>query len=68
MIFNLFIWILLVGAKFPASALREEEVQDYHETERLKMYKTLDAYLSICQGMGVIFLVNLIFKLNFAFY
>ncbi|KHN26961.1 U-box domain-containing protein 33-like isoform X2 [Glycine soja] len=45
--------IPLMGAKFPASALREEEVQDYHETERLKMYKTLDAYLSICQGMGV---------------
>ncbi|KAL3026705.1 hypothetical protein AAZX31_03G008200 [Glycine max] len=45
--------LALMGAKFPASALREEGVQDYHERERLKMHKTLDAYLFICQRMGV---------------
>jgi len=57
--------IFLVGAKFPASALREQEVQDYHERERQKIPKTMDAYLYICQKMGVIFLVNLVFKTFF---
>ncbi|KAK8464905.1 hypothetical protein PHAVU_010G099400 [Phaseolus vulgaris] len=45
--------IPLMGAKFPASALREQEVQDYHERERQNIQKTMDAYLYICQKMGV---------------
>ncbi|KAK7389946.1 hypothetical protein VNO78_25243 [Psophocarpus tetragonolobus] len=45
--------IPLMGAKFPASALNEQEVQAHHEKERLKMHNTLDAYLFICQRMGV---------------
>ncbi|CAJ1950147.1 unnamed protein product [Sphenostylis stenocarpa] len=45
--------IPLMGAKFRANALREEEVHDYHERERQKMHKTLEAYLLICQRMGV---------------
>ncbi|XP_027907221.1 U-box domain-containing protein 33-like isoform X2 [Vigna unguiculata] len=45
--------IPMMGAKFPASALREQEVQDYHERERQKIPKTMDAYLYICQKMGV---------------
>ncbi|TKY63926.1 U-box domain-containing protein 33 [Spatholobus suberectus] len=45
--------IPLMGAKFPASALKEQEVQAYREIEKQDMHKTLDAYLSICQRMGV---------------
>ncbi|RDX86290.1 U-box domain-containing protein 33, partial [Mucuna pruriens] len=45
--------IPLMGAKFPASALSEQEVQAHHERERLNMHKTMDAYLLICQRMGV---------------
>jgi len=66
--FNLvFLVILIVGAKFPASALREQEVQDYHEKERQKIQKTMDSYLYICQRMGVIFLDNLNFSKLFFF-
>ncbi|XP_057454645.1 U-box domain-containing protein 33-like isoform X2 [Lotus japonicus] len=42
-----------MGAKFPASALKEQEVEAYREVERQDMHKTLDAYLLICQRMGV---------------
>ncbi|XP_047155092.1 U-box domain-containing protein 33-like isoform X1 [Vigna umbellata] len=45
--------IPMMGAKFPASALREQEVQDYHERERQNIPKTMDPYLYICQRMGV---------------
>ncbi|KAJ1429592.1 Zinc finger, RING/FYVE/PHD-type [Sesbania bispinosa] len=45
--------IPLMGAKFPASALKEQEVGAYREIERQDMHKTLDAYLLICQKMGV---------------
>ncbi|KAK7274409.1 hypothetical protein RIF29_15495 [Crotalaria pallida] len=43
-----------LGAKFPASSLKEQEVQAYRELERQSMHeKTLDEYLRICRGMGV---------------
>ncbi|XP_020217130.1 U-box domain-containing protein 33 isoform X2 [Cajanus cajan] len=45
--------LTLMGAKFRASALEEQEVQAYHENQRQDMHKTMDAYLSICQRMGV---------------
>ncbi|KAE9595512.1 hypothetical protein Lal_00030468 [Lupinus albus] len=45
--------IPLMGAKFLASSLKEQEVQAYREIERQSMHKTLDEYLRICQRMGV---------------
>jgi len=48
-----------VGAKFPASSLKDQEVQAYREMERQNVHKTLDEYLRICQRMGVIFIVML---------
>ncbi|OIW21427.1 hypothetical protein TanjilG_03461 [Lupinus angustifolius] len=45
--------IPLMGAKFPASSLKEQEVQAYREIERQSMHKTLDEYLRTCQQMGV---------------
>jgi len=42
-----------VGGKFPASALKEEQVQAYWEEERQGMHRILDDYLRICQRMGV---------------
>jgi hypothetical protein len=49
-----------VGAKFPANALTEQEVKAYREIESQDMHKTLDAYLLICQRMGVIVVVIII--------
>ena len=46
-----------MGAKFPASALTEQEVKAYREIESQDMHKTLDVYLAICQRMGVIVIV-----------
>ncbi|KAG4925576.1 hypothetical protein JHK87_051116 [Glycine soja] len=43
----------VVGGKFPASALKEEQVQAYWEEERQGMHRILDDYLRICQRMGV---------------
>ncbi|XP_057754675.1 U-box domain-containing protein 33 isoform X2 [Arachis stenosperma] len=45
--------IPLMGAKFPASSLKEQEVRAYWDIERQTMHKTLDEYLRICQRMGV---------------
>ncbi|WJX82980.1 hypothetical protein P8452_65677 [Trifolium repens] len=45
--------IPLMGAKFPASSLKDQEVQAFREIERKNMHKTLDEYLRICQRMGV---------------
>ncbi|CAK8542381.1 unnamed protein product [Lathyrus sativus] len=45
--------IPLMGAKFPASSLKEQEVRAYREIERQNMHKTLDEYLRICHRMGV---------------
>ncbi|XP_057435649.1 U-box domain-containing protein 33-like isoform X2 [Lotus japonicus] len=45
--------IPLMGAKFPASSLKDQEVRAYREIERQNMHKTLDEYLRICQRMGV---------------
>ncbi|KAJ1379995.1 hypothetical protein SESBI_46414 [Sesbania bispinosa] len=44
--------IPLMGAKFPASSLKEQEVRAFREIERQNMHKTLDEYLRICQRMG----------------
>lgn len=54
MVFNLLIWLFIVGAKFPASSLKEQEVRAYREIERQSMHKTLDEYLLFCRRMGVI--------------
>jgi len=53
----LLIWLFTVGAKFPASALTEQEVKAYREIESEDMHKTLDIYLAICQKMGVFVVV-----------
>ncbi|WJX86961.1 hypothetical protein P8452_69201 [Trifolium repens] len=45
--------IPMMGAKFPANALTRQEVKAYREIESQDMHKTLDAYLLICQRMGV---------------
>ncbi|XP_028770412.1 U-box domain-containing protein 33 isoform X2 [Neltuma alba] len=45
--------IPLMGTKFPASALKDQEVEAYRETERQNMHKILNEYLLICQRMGV---------------
>ncbi|CAK8560813.1 unnamed protein product [Lathyrus sativus] len=45
--------IPMMGGKFPASALRKQEVEAYRKNERQDMHKTLDGYLLICQRMGV---------------
>ncbi|CAI8613163.1 unnamed protein product [Vicia faba] len=45
--------IPLMGAKFPASSLKEQEVRAYREIERQNMHKTLDEYVRICYRMGV---------------
>jgi len=42
-----------VGGKFPASTLKEEQVEAYWEEERQGMHGILDEYLCICQRMGV---------------
>ncbi|XP_061341300.1 U-box domain-containing protein 33-like isoform X2 [Gastrolobium bilobum] len=46
--------IPLLGAKFPVSALKEQEVLAYREIERQDMHKTLDDYVLTCQKMGVV--------------
>ncbi|KAG6786779.1 hypothetical protein POTOM_008395 [Populus tomentosa] len=45
--------IPLMGTKFRASALKEQEVRAYREVERQEMHKMLDEYLFICRKMGV---------------
>ncbi|KAM4105198.1 hypothetical protein ACJW30_06G214300 [Castanea mollissima] len=42
-----------MGARAPASKLKESIVREYRENERQKMQKTLDDYLLICRQMGV---------------
>uniref|UniRef100_A0A2P2JS06 RING-type E3 ubiquitin transferase n=3 Tax=Rhizophora mucronata TaxID=61149 RepID=A0A2P2JS06_RHIMU len=46
-------YIPCMGAKFPASTFKEEEVLAYQEIKRQEMRKSLDEYLGICQRMGV---------------
>ncbi|XP_048321186.2 U-box domain-containing protein 33 isoform X2 [Ziziphus jujuba] len=45
--------IPLMGTKFPASSLKEQEVKAYREIERQNMLKILDEYLVLCRRMGV---------------
>ncbi|KAK4849012.1 hypothetical protein QYF36_019742 [Acer negundo] len=45
--------IPVLGTKFPASSLKEQEVIAYRELERHDMQKVLDQYLAICRRMGV---------------
>lgn len=52
---------IVVGTKFRASALKEQEVRAYREVERQAMHKMLDEYLSICRKMGVNFLLCFFF-------
>ncbi|KAK4578223.1 hypothetical protein RGQ29_028383 [Quercus rubra] len=45
--------IPMMGAKFPASSMKERELRAYRELERQNMQKILDEYLLICRQMGV---------------
>ncbi|TKY65436.1 U-box domain-containing protein 33 [Spatholobus suberectus] len=45
--------IPLLGGKFPASKLKQEQVQTFWEDERQGMHRTLDEYLHICHRMGM---------------
>ncbi|ESQ39212.1 hypothetical protein EUTSA_v10001310mg [Eutrema salsugineum] len=45
--------IPLMGAKFPVSSVKEEEVRVFREKEREKVHMILDEYLRICQQRGV---------------
>ncbi|KAJ6390819.1 hypothetical protein OIU77_024935 [Salix suchowensis] len=45
--------IPLMGTKFLASALKEQEVRAYREIERQEMHRMLDEYFLLCRQMGV---------------
>ncbi|RID61378.1 hypothetical protein BRARA_E00534 [Brassica rapa] len=45
--------IPVMGAKFPVSSVKEEEVRVFREKEREKVHVVLDEYLRICQQRGV---------------
>uniref|UniRef100_A0A2N9H9X2 RING-type E3 ubiquitin transferase n=1 Tax=Fagus sylvatica TaxID=28930 RepID=A0A2N9H9X2_FAGSY len=45
--------IPFMGAKVPASSLKEKIVRDHQELERQEMQKIMDEYLQICHKMGV---------------
>ncbi|EXB30880.1 U-box domain-containing protein 33 [Morus notabilis] len=45
--------IPLLGTRFPASSLKDQEVRAYREIERQNMNKILDEYLLLCRRMGV---------------
>ncbi|CAH8283004.1 unnamed protein product [Eruca vesicaria subsp. sativa] len=45
--------IPVMGAKFPVSSVKEEEVNVFREKEREKVNRILDEYLCICQQRGV---------------
>ncbi|WCJ22783.1 U-box domain-containing protein kinase family protein [Euphorbia peplus] len=44
--------IPLLGTKFPASSLKEQEVRAYREIERQEMHKLLDEYTLFCLQFG----------------
>ncbi|XP_041028646.1 U-box domain-containing protein 33-like [Juglans microcarpa x Juglans regia] len=44
--------IPLMGTKFPASSMKEQEVRAYRELEKQNMQKILNEYLLICRQMG----------------
>ncbi|KAF8088300.1 hypothetical protein N665_0546s0030 [Sinapis alba] len=45
--------IPVMGAKFPVSSVKEEEVRVFREKEREKVHMNLDDYLRICHQRGV---------------
>ncbi|XP_075667950.1 U-box domain-containing protein 33-like [Castanea sativa] len=45
--------IPLMGTRFPASSLEEEQVKAHRKTEMENMLKTLNCYLLICRQIGV---------------
>ncbi|XP_065859585.1 U-box domain-containing protein 33-like [Euphorbia lathyris] len=45
--------IPLLGTKFPASSLKEQEVRAYREMERHEMHKMLDEYVLFCRRFGI---------------
>ncbi|XP_075667949.1 U-box domain-containing protein 33-like [Castanea sativa] len=45
--------IPLLGTRFPASSLEEEQVKAHRKTEMKNMLKTLNRYLLICRQIGV---------------
>ncbi|CAI0470350.1 unnamed protein product [Linum tenue] len=45
--------IPMMGAKFPASSLKEKEVRAFRDIERQEMYKILAEYLRLCRKAGV---------------
>ncbi|CDY37074.1 BnaA04g26520D [Brassica napus] len=45
--------IPVMGAKFPVSSVKEEEVKVFREKEREKVHMILDEYLRICHQRGV---------------
>ncbi|KAG2290032.1 hypothetical protein Bca52824_049636 [Brassica carinata] len=45
--------IPVMGAKFPVSSVKEEEVRVFREKEREKVHLILDEYLRICHQRGV---------------
>nr|DAD47347.1 TPA_asm: hypothetical protein HUJ06_017284 [Nelumbo nucifera] len=46
--------IPMVGAKFPASKVKEEEVRAYRQLERQKMHDILNEYLALCTNHGIL--------------
>ncbi|XP_050385351.1 U-box domain-containing protein 33 isoform X3 [Argentina anserina] len=45
--------IPMMGTKFPASQMKDQEVRAFREIERQNMQKILEDYLRICRQMGV---------------
>ncbi|XWS77022.1 hypothetical protein CRYUN_Cryun01aG0227900 [Craigia yunnanensis] len=48
-----YLFCFAVGTNFPASKLKEQEVNAYWEIERQEMHKILDKYLLLCLQKGV---------------
>ena len=49
-----YLFCFAVGTKFPASKLKDQEVNAYWEVERQEMLKILDKYLLLCLRTGVL--------------
>ncbi|KAJ0967154.1 hypothetical protein J5N97_024071 [Dioscorea zingiberensis] len=46
-------WIPIMGAMFPVSQLKEQQVRAYRQLEREKMNESLHEYLQLCQQLKV---------------
>lgn len=45
--------LISVGAMFPVSQLKEQQVRAYRQLEREKTNESLDEYMQVCQQLKV---------------